>query len=42
MPYCKMCNESHYQMRNEDLICRLCHWFLEHFSLNGNYLKEYW
>lgn len=25
-----------------DHNCRSCRYILEHFSMNGNYLKEYW
>jgi hypothetical protein len=43
---CKICdkpykNTSRYKIW-EDQFCRLCSSLCDHFSFNGNYLKDYW
>lgn len=40
---CKICDEVH-QVRDsirDYSVCRLCKYFIEFFSLNGNRLEEY-
>lgn len=45
MPTCKICDTAHRAKKtwNTDYgMCRMCLYFIEFFSFNGNYLSEYY
>ena len=44
---CKICSLKHKNIKRHESwvqfqVCRICAYFLDLFSWNGNYLKEYW
>ncbi len=44
---CRLCELPHKNTRSrvnweENQVCRTCYYFLDYFSLNCNYLENYW